>query len=41
MLKAIIFDSDGVLVDSMYFQADALVKAFEEVGITITREEIY
>ena len=41
MLKAIIFDSDGVLIDSMYFQADAWDKAFEEVGITITREEIY
>ena len=33
--------SDGVLVDSMCFQADAWVKAFEEVGITITREDIY
>lgn len=41
MLKAIIFDADGVLVDSMGFQADAWVKAFKEVGITITREDIY
>ncbi|MGB9940978.1 HAD family hydrolase [Methanosarcina sp.] len=41
MLKAIIFDVDGVLVDSMRFQADAWVKAFKEVGITITREDIY
>jgi len=41
MLKAIIFDSDGVLVDSMHFQADAWAKAFEEVGITITRRDIY
>ena len=37
MLKAIIFDVDGVLVDSMRFQADAWVKAFQDVGITISR----
>lgn len=41
MLKAIIFDVDGVLVDSMLFQADAWVEAFKEVGITITRKDIY
>ncbi len=41
MLKAIIFDVDGVLVDSMFFQADAWAKAFKEIGITITREDIY
>lgn len=41
MLKAIIFDVDGVLVDSMFFQADAWVKAFEEAGMNITREDIY
>lgn len=41
MLKAIIFDVDGVLVDSMRFQADAWVKAFQDVEITISREDIY
>jgi beta-phosphoglucomutase len=41
MLKAIIFDVDGVLVDSMRFQADAWATGFEEVGIHITREDIY
>lgn len=41
MLKAIIFDADGVLVDSMYFQADSWVKAFKDVGINITRRDIY
>ncbi|MDW5550074.1 HAD family phosphatase [Methanosarcina sp.] len=41
MLKAIIFDVDGVLVDSMPFQAEAWVKTFKEVGINITREDIY
>lgn len=35
MLKAIIFDVDGVLVDSMRFQADAWIKAFQEVDITL------
>jgi haloacid dehalogenase superfamily, subfamily IA, variant 3 with third motif having DD or ED len=41
MLKAIIFDVDGVLVDSMSFQADAWVETFREVGISITRKDIY
>ena len=41
MLKAIIFDVDGVLVDSMRFQADAWATVFEGVGIHITREDIY
>jgi beta-phosphoglucomutase len=41
MLKAIIFDADGVLVDSMYFQANAWVKTFGDVGINITRRDIY
>jgi beta-phosphoglucomutase len=41
MLKAVIFDVDGVLVDSMRFHADAWANVFCEVGITITREDIY
>lgn len=41
MLKAIIFDVDGVLVDSMRFQADAWAKAFQDAGITISRKDIY
>lgn len=41
MLKAIIFDMDGVLVDSMRFQADAWAKVFEELDFKITREDIY
>ncbi|MGA9187037.1 MAG: HAD family phosphatase [Methanosarcina sp.] len=41
MLKAIIFDVDGVLVDSMFFQAEAWVKTFQEAGIAISREDIY
>ncbi|MCQ1534493.1 HAD family phosphatase [Methanosarcina sp. KYL-1] len=41
MLKAIIFDVDGVLVDSMRFHADAWIEAFGEAGISIKREDIY
>ncbi len=41
MLKAVIFDVDGVLVDSMRFHADAWKTVFYEVGINITREDIY
>ena len=41
MFKAIIFDVDGVLVDSMRFHADAWVEAFREGGISIKREDIY
>jgi len=40
-LKAIIFDMDGVLVDSMPYHADAWKKVFEEEGIAIERETIY
>lgn len=32
---------DGVLVDSMRFQADAWAKAFQDAGINIVREDIY
>ncbi|MBN2488061.1 MAG: HAD family phosphatase [Methanosarcinaceae archaeon] len=41
MLKALIFDVDGVLVDSMPYHADAWKAAFEDVGIHITRQDIY
>jgi beta-phosphoglucomutase len=41
MLKALIFDVDGVLVDSMPYHADAWKEALEEVGIHITRQDIY
>ena len=41
MLKAIIFDMDGVLVDSMPYHADAWVTVFSRVGINIQRDDIY
>jgi beta-phosphoglucomutase len=40
-MKAIIFDMDGVLVDSMPYHADAWKKAFAIAGISIDREDIY
>jgi HAD superfamily hydrolase (TIGR01509 family) len=41
MLKGIIFDSDGVLVDSMPYHAQAWVQVFKEEGIDVRKEEIY
>lgn len=41
MLKGLIFDVDGVLMDSMPYHADAWVKAFEDAGIHITNMDIY
>ncbi len=41
MIEAVIFDMDGVLVDSMPYHADAWISVFEEVGIKIKREDIY
>ncbi|MDD2439654.1 MAG: HAD family phosphatase [Methanosarcinaceae archaeon] len=41
MLKAFIFDMDGVLVDSMPFHAAAWRHAFQEMGMVIQDEDIY
>lgn len=41
MLKAVIFDMDGVLVDSMPYHADAWIAVFARVGIKIQRDDIY
>lgn len=41
MFKGIIFDSDGVLVDSMPYHALAWVKVFEDENIEVFEEEIY
>ncbi|NIA03062.1 MAG: HAD-IA family hydrolase [Nitrospirae bacterium] len=41
MLKAIIFDMDGVLIDSMTYHADAWKTVLAEQGINITRQDIY
>jgi beta-phosphoglucomutase len=41
VLKALIFDMDGVLVDSMPFHAAAWKKAFFDLGMEIKDEDIY
>jgi HAD superfamily hydrolase (TIGR01509 family) len=41
MFKGIIFDSDGVLVNSMPYHAKAWVEVFKDFGIEVTEEEIY
>lgn len=41
MLKGIVFDSDGVLVDSMPYHAQAWVQVFRDEGIDVSKEAIY
>jgi HAD superfamily hydrolase (TIGR01509 family) len=41
MLKAVIFDMDGVLTDSMPYHAQAMEKVFNGLGITIDTQDIY
>ena len=40
-MQAIIFDMDGVLVDSMHYHAEAWEVALKTVGITIDKKIIY
>ncbi len=40
-LEAVIFDMDGVLIDSMPYHAEAWIRAFARAGLTLTREEVY
>ncbi len=41
MLNSLIFDMDGVLIDSMTCHADAWIRTFQDIGIEIKREDIY
>jgi len=41
VLKAVIFDMDGVLTDSMPYHAQAMEKVFNELGIMIDVQDIY
>ena len=41
MPRAVIFDMDGVLVDSMPYHADAWIIVFSEIGIYIKRQDVY
>ena len=40
MIKAIIFDLDGTLVDSVKYHAEAWVKAFKEYGYDFSQETL-
>ena len=40
MIKAIVFDLDGTLVDTIELHIDAWIKACKHLGITTTRESI-
>jgi HAD superfamily hydrolase (TIGR01549 family) len=40
MIKAIIFDLDGTLVDSVKYHAEAWVKAFQEYGYNFSHEKL-
>ncbi|MEZ5334712.1 MAG: HAD family phosphatase [Methanolobus sp.] len=41
MLSSLIFDMDGVLVDSMTYHAQAWIQVSEEVGVNVTPADIY
>ena len=41
MLKAIIFDYNGILVDDLAYHRDAYVRVAEELGYTLTAEAIW
>ena len=41
MLKALIFDMDGVLVDSMPYHSTAVNNVFDEIGVEMDKQDIY
>jgi beta-phosphoglucomutase len=41
MLKAILFDFDGVILDSEEYHFEAFRRVFEEEGVSLTRETYY
>ena len=40
-LKAVLFDMDGVLFDSMSNHAESLYKIMKRIGFGISRDEFY
>jgi beta-phosphoglucomutase-like phosphatase (HAD superfamily) len=39
MIRGVLFDMDGVLVDSEEFMCEAAVRMFAEKGLTVTKED--
>lgn len=39
--KAILFDMDGVIVDSMQWHAESWIKVFSDMGIVLTKHDIF
>lgn len=40
-VRAVIFDLDGLLIDSMFFYLKAWTEAFRQVGVRMPKEEVY
>ena len=40
MIKGVIFDMDGVIVDTLDFHNKAFVLLFKEFGVSLTHEDI-
>ncbi len=40
-MKAIIFDMDGVLIDSMKYHVESWIETFKKVGINVSSKEIF
>ena len=41
MLRAVIFDMDGVLVDSMSYHAQAVNNIFDQIGVEMDQQDIF
>jgi beta-phosphoglucomutase len=41
MIKGVLFDMDGVLVDSERFIAKAAIMMFEELGVRVSGEDFH
>ncbi|WP_406662116.1 HAD family phosphatase [Methanolobus sp. ZRKC3] len=41
LLKAVIFDMDGVLVDSMSYHAQAVNNIFDQIGVEMDQQDIF
>lgn len=40
-IKGVVFDLDGVLVDTEYYQSEAWIKVFKEYKIFLRQEDLF